>query len=89
MRALAEIYTIHYFAPLESNLKTMKSTSRKRHPGEKQSTGEEKSRPQQRREACGKLMKNVHRALYSDIASKNCADSKNEILPPTKTCILL
>ena len=32
LKALAEIYTIHSFAQLESNLKTMKSASGKRHP---------------------------------------------------------
>ena len=33
LKAFAEIYTIHSFALLESNLKTMKSASGKRHPG--------------------------------------------------------
>ena len=49
--ALAEIYTISSFAQLESNLKTMKSASGKRHPGDQQSNGEETSRPHQCSEA--------------------------------------
>ena len=47
VKALAEIYTVQSFAPLVSNLETMQSGSGKRHPGEKQSTGEERSKPQQ------------------------------------------
>ena len=66
MKTLAEIYTIHSFVLLEPNLKTMKSASGKRHPGEKQSTGEETSRPQQRSEAWGSREKNVHKPLCSD-----------------------
>ena len=72
MKALAEIYTIHSFAPLESNLS--------RHPGEKQSTGEETIRLRQRSEAWGKEMKKMQKPLCSDSANENCADSKDEIL---------
>ena len=36
------------FAPFESSLETTKSASAKRHPGEKEYTGEETIRPQRR-----------------------------------------
>ena len=39
---------------LESHVRTMKSASRQRHPGEKQSPSEEKSRPQPCSEVWGK-----------------------------------
>ena len=54
LKALAEIYTLHSFAQLNSSLKTMKSFSGKRRPGEKQSIDEETSRPQQCSEAWGR-----------------------------------
>jgi hypothetical protein len=40
--------------PFESNLKTLKNASGKRHPGEKHSPREETGRPQQCSEARGK-----------------------------------
>ena len=61
--------------PFESNLKTMKSASGKGHPGEKHSPGEETSRPQQCSEAWESREKKVHKALCSDRASRDCADS--------------
>ena len=56
---------LHTFVPFESNLKTTKSASAKHHPGS---------------EAWRKEMKKVQRAPCSDSASKNCADSKDDIL---------
>ena len=51
---------LHSFAPSESNLETTKSASAKRHPGEKQCTGEETIRPQRRSGAWRKEMKKCH-----------------------------
>ena len=44
----------HSFAPFESNLKTTKRAPGKRHPGEKECTGEETIRPQRLSETWGK-----------------------------------
>ena len=52
-----DLQDVHTFPPLESNLKTMKSASGKRHPGEKHRPGEETGRPQQCSEAWGKQEK--------------------------------
>ena len=51
MRLLEKRTEVHTSAPSESNLKTMKSASGKRHPGEKHNPLEEISRPQQCSEA--------------------------------------
>ena len=48
------------FAPFESNLETTKSTSAKRHPGEKQCAGEETIRQQRRSGAWRKAPNSTH-----------------------------
>ena len=52
-----DLRDLYAFAPFESNLETTKSASAKRHPGEKQCTGEETIRPQRRSGAWRKDMK--------------------------------
>ena len=54
----------------------MKKVSPKRHPGEKQCTGEETGKPQRRSGAWRKRMKNVHRALCLVCVSENSTESR-------------
>ena len=67
----------------ESKQKNMKSASGQRHPGEKQSPGEEKADRSNAARSGGSREEKVHKARCSDCsdnASKNCADSKDRSL---------
>ena len=65
---------------LESHVRTMKSASRQRHPGEKQSPGEEKADRSHAARSGGSIEEEVPKTLCSANASKNCADSKERSL---------
>ena len=65
---------------LESHVRTMKSASRQRHPGEKQSPSEEKADRSHAARSGGSREEKVPKAPCSANASKNCADSKDRSL---------
>ena len=73
------LQTTYTSAHVESNLETTKSAASKLHLGEKQSNGQEASRPQRRNNALKKEMKRVQSALCSACVSENCTESKNKI----------